>query len=76
MVEVKVIAASAGALVVGVGLALANGLAGNSELLGGLPPWLQFVIITALPPVSAWLGGFTKKSETSRTSEGFKEPVL
>lgn len=74
MVEVKVVAASIGALAVGVGLALANGLAGNSELLGGLPPWLQFVAITSLPPIAAWLGGFTKKSETSRVSEGFKNP--
>lgn len=74
MVEVKVIAASAGALVVGVGLALANGLVNNSALLGGLPPWLQFVAITSLPPFAAWLGGFQKKSPTSRVSEGFSNP--
>lgn len=76
MIEVKVIAASVGALVVGVGLALSNGLIAKSELLGSLPPWLQFVAITALPPFAAWLGGFSKKSATSNVSDGYIPPSV
>lgn len=71
MVEVKVVAASAGALVVGVALALVIGLQENPAVIAGLPPWLQFVIITILPPVASWLGGFAKSSPTSAASQGF-----
>lgn len=71
MTEVKVIASSAGALVVGVALALVIGLQENPQIIQGLPVWLQFVIITILPPVAAWLGGYAKSSPTSAASKGF-----
>lgn len=71
MVEVKVVAASAGALVVGVALALVIGLQENPQIIQGLPVWLQFVIITILPPIGSWLAGFAKSSPTSTTSKGF-----
>lgn len=71
MTEVKVIAASAGALVVGVALALVIGLQENPQIIQGLPVWLQFVIITILPPVAAWLGGYAKSSPTSAASKDF-----
>ena len=71
MTEVKVVAASAGALVVGVVLALVIGLQENPAVIAGLPPWAQFIVITILPPVAAWLGGFMKSSPTSAASKGF-----
>lgn len=71
MVEVKVVAASAGALVVGVGLALVIGLQENPQIIAGFPVWLQFVLITILPPIASWLAGFAKSSPTSAASDGF-----
>jgi len=69
MVEVKVTAASIGALGAGIGIALLNGLVGNSQLLGGLPPWAQFVVVTVAPPIVAFLAGYNKASQTSSVSD-------
>lgn len=69
--EVKVQAAALGTLLASVVLALLNAVAADNSVLSGLPAWLQFVIITTIPPVITYLSGYTKRSTTSNVSDGF-----
>jgi hypothetical protein len=69
-VETKVTWSAIGALGAGFAGALLNLLVGDSELLGGLPAWLQFVIVLLAPSVAAWLAGYAKPSPTSSVSVG------
>lgn len=71
MVEVKVIASTAGAWLAGVAIALLNGVVADSSLLGGLPPWLQFIILMAATPTIAFLTGYAKSSQTSSVSDSY-----
>jgi len=73
--EVKVSAATLGATAASIGLALLNALAADSSLLGGLPAWLQFVLVLAIPPVITYVSGFVTPSATSTVSNGYKRPV-
>lgn len=52
----KMVASTAVTTVVGIVIALLNGLQANSAMLGDLPPWAQFVILLAIPPL---LTGFS-----------------
>lgn len=72
MLEVKVVAGSLVTLVASAALAIVVAVQENPAVIDGLPPWLQFILITVLPPVAAFLGGFLKPSATSTTSDGFK----
>jgi hypothetical protein len=74
-VETKVKASTYGALAASFGIALLNALAGDSELLGGLPPWLQFVLLLVIPSAVTWLAGFATPSKTSTVSEGYRPSV-
>jgi hypothetical protein len=71
-VETKVNWSGLGAIGAGALIAVLNWTVGNSELLGGLPPWLQFIVVTLVPGVVAWLSGYAKKSTTSTASAGFR----
>lgn len=54
----KMIAATAVTTLVGIVVALLNALQANASLLGGLNPVLQFVILTAIPPLLAGLAAY------------------
>lgn len=73
--EVKVQWAAYGGAVAGALISILNAAVADNALLGGLPAWLQFVIITLVPGVVAWLGGFVKPSETSSVSDAYKPSV-
>uniref|UniRef100_UPI003F493E94 hypothetical protein n=1 Tax=Pseudonocardia sp. CA-138482 TaxID=3240023 RepID=UPI003F493E94 len=57
-IENKVQASSLWALGASVGVAVLNAVATRSELLGNLPPPVQFVILAAIPPAVTFLAGY------------------
>jgi len=61
-VEAKLTVASLVTLAASIGAALLNALQGDSALLGSLPPWAQFVLIAAIPPLLAFTSGYLKTS--------------
>lgn len=61
-IEVKVLAASAVGLVASLVVAWLNGVQDNPDLLGGLDPTWQFIILTAVPPLLTFAGGWVKAS--------------
>jgi hypothetical protein len=61
-IEVKVLASSAVALVASLVVAWLNGVQDNPDLLGGLDPTWQFIILTAVPPLLTFAGGWAKAS--------------
>lgn len=54
----KAVAATAVSTVLGVLFATLTAVAGSPELLGGLPPIVQFLILAALPPVLVGIATF------------------
>jgi len=70
-VEVKVLAASIGSLLASLAVAVLNAALADSHLLGALPAWLQFVLITIGPVLVTFLTGFVKGSTTSNVSEDY-----
>jgi hypothetical protein len=61
-IEAKVIASSAVSLVASLVVAWLNGVQDNPDLLGGLDPTWQFIILTAVPPLLTFAGGWVKSS--------------
>lgn len=61
-IEAKVVASSLVTLVASLVVAWLNALQAQPDLLGSLPPVWQFVILTAVPPVLAFAGGWAKTS--------------
>lgn len=61
-VESKVVAGSLVTLLAGVAVALLNAVQADSSVLAGLPPWAQFVVLAALPPVLAFAAGYARSS--------------
>lgn len=57
-VEAKVMASTGAAFTVGVLIAALNETQTHSQLLGGLPPWLQAVISMGVPPLVTFLSGW------------------
>lgn len=53
-VETKVKVATAVSTVIGFLVALDNALAANSVLLGSLPGWSQFLILTLVPALATF----------------------
>lgn len=72
-IEIKVILSTVGTLVASMILAIMNAVSDNPSLLSRLPFWLQFVLITIIPPVIAFLTGYLTPSKTSTVSSQFKE---
>jgi hypothetical protein len=54
----KMIAPTVVTTVVGVVVALLNALQADASMLGGLNPVLQFIILTAIPPVLAGFAAY------------------
>jgi hypothetical protein len=71
MVEVKVVVASVVTLLMSCALAIVLAVQENPQVLDSLPPWAQFILVTILPPIGAFLGGYVKSSPTSASSRGF-----
>lgn len=75
-VETKVVAASVVALVVSGVVAVLNGLVADSTLLGALPPAWQGIIITVVPPLLTFLGGYQTRSNRVTPVEDEGEELL
>jgi hypothetical protein len=73
--EVKVSASTGGALVASLVLAILNATVANSSVLGGLPAWLQFILLAVAPTLVTWLSGYATPSKTSSVSEAYKPSV-
>lgn len=56
--ETKVTWATIGALVAGLAIALLNATQGNSAILGGLPPTVQFLFLSVIPTLVTFAGGY------------------
>lgn len=57
-VEAKVKAASTGAFLAGLAIAMLNAVVADNSLLGSLPAWLQAPLLALVPTALAWLGGY------------------
>ncbi|MEE1738835.1 holin [Streptomyces sp. BE147] len=57
-VEAKVKAASTGAFLAGLAIAVLNAVAADSSLLGPLPSWVQAPVLALVPAGLAWLAGY------------------
>ncbi|MER5613314.1 holin [Streptomyces sp. NPDC002215] len=57
-VEAKVKAASAGAFLAGLAVALLNAIVADSSLLGPLPSWAQAPLLALVPAALTWLAGY------------------
>lgn len=62
VIEVKVIAATAVPLLASVAYAVINAVQAQPDILGGLPPWLRFIIIASLVPLAAFFSGYQMPS--------------
>lgn len=69
--EVKVTTSAIGTLGASLVLAIFNGVAADSSVLGDLPAWAQFIIILILPPLITFFSGYATPSTTSRVSDKF-----
>lgn len=61
-VEIKVVAAAGGGLLASVACAVLDALARDHHVLDGLPDAWRFVIMAAIPPVSAFCAGYAVPS--------------
>lgn len=57
-VEAKVRASTTITFLVGLALAVLNGVQEDASLLGPLPGWLQAVLLALVPPALAFLAGY------------------
>lgn len=76
MVEVKVTSATVGSLVASIGLAILNATVADSSVLGGLPGWLQWIIIVIAPTLITYLSGYAQPSSTSAVSDAFVKGTM
>ncbi|WP_329592100.1 holin [Streptomyces sp. NBC_01362] len=60
-IEAKVKAASAGAFLAGLAVAVLNAITADSSLLGPLPSWVQAPLLALVPAALAWLAGYRAK---------------
>ena len=60
----KMVAATATSLILGVVVAVLNALQERPDLLGSLPPLLQFVLLAAIPSVVTGLAAYQAKPGT------------
>lgn len=66
----KMIAPTVVTTLVGVVVALLNAVAADASMLGGLHPVLQFVILTAIPPVLAGFAAYQASPGNVTVSHG------
>lgn len=67
-IETKVKAATAASFVVGIVVAVLNGVTADASLLGPLPTWAQSVILALAPAAVTFLSGWQAK-HTPRVGE-------
>ena len=60
-VEAKVKSAAVATFLAGLLLAILNATVANSQLMGGFPAWLQFVLVTFGPALAAFLSGYATR---------------
>lgn len=78
-VEHKVLSATAIAGIVGIAVAILNGLEANSQLIGFLPASVQAVVLAVVPGLLVLLGGYrtphtTRTDLTPDPAAGLDEP--
>lgn len=64
-VETKVIASTTATIGVSVLLAVLNAVQGDAHLLGGLPVWLQTLLLVLVPPATTFAAGY-RAAHTAR----------
>lgn len=57
-VEVKLVVATVVTLLAGIAYAVVDAVQSSPAVLDGLPEWLRFLLIAALPPLLAFLAGY------------------
>lgn len=62
VIESKVLASTGVAFAASVAVAVLNGMAANSQLLGGLPPAVQALILALVPPLLTFVAGYQTSS--------------
>lgn len=62
-VEAKVKWSALAALGASLLLAVLNATVGDSQVLGGLPGWLQFLLVTCGPTAATFLAGYKARHE-------------
>lgn len=62
VVEVKVVVSAVVTLLLSVVVAWLNAAQDSPGLLAGWPPWAQFLLLTAIPPLLTGLAGYWKGS--------------
>jgi len=70
-IEVKVAASTGASFAASLVLALANAVVADSQIIEGLHPVLQFIILAVLPPVITFLSGYATPSRTSKVSSNY-----
>jgi hypothetical protein len=75
MVETKVKTATLGSFIASLVLALANAVAADSSIMGGLHPVIQFVLLAVLPTIITFLGGYAMPSKTSAVSKDYFQNI-
>jgi hypothetical protein len=60
-IEAKVKSTTVISLLASVVVAILNAVVGDSGLLGSLPPWLQFIAVSVVPPLLTFLAGYVTK---------------
>lgn len=66
-VEAKVKASTTVTFLVGLALAVLNGVQDDATLLGPLPAWLQAPILALVPPSLAFLAGYQARHTPRET---------
>lgn len=62
LIESKVKASTVATVLASVAVAVLNGVAADSTLLGPLPAPVQAVILLLIPPLATFLAGYTTRS--------------
>lgn len=62
IIEVKVVVATLMSLFASVMVAVLTTVADSPVILSGWPPWLQLIVLAAVPPILTFLGGWAKAS--------------
>lgn len=60
-VSPKVTASTAVTLLASLALAILNGVAADSSILGGLPSQLQFILLLVIPPLATFAAGWATR---------------
>ena len=68
LVELKVIASTGAGLLAGVAVTVLNQTVGDEQLLGAMPTWGQTLATMFVPPLAAFLAGWSARHTRGLTS--------